>query len=89
MNDTELLKLAIKIYGEEKQELKAVEECSELITAICHKHIGRKNNIAEEIADVSVMLEQLKIINKCGDEVEKIRKDKLDRLYSRIFEKCL
>lgn len=89
MKEVDILELAIKTYGEEKQELKAIEECSELITAICHKHIGRKNNIAEEIADVSIMLEQLKIINNCGDEVEKIRKEKLDRLYDRIFEKCL
>lgn len=89
MNDTELLKLAIKIYGEEKQELKAVEECSELITAISHKHFNREHNIAEEIADVEIMLEQLKIINNCDGEVEEIRQQKLDRLYEKVFNTCL
>ena len=62
---------------------------SELIQAINHKHRGREHNIAEEIADVQIMLDQLKIINSCNDEVEEIRKSKIDRLYDRAFDMCM
>ena len=89
MTEGEILNAAIRTFGEEAQERQAIEECSELIEAICHKHRGRKHNIAEEIADVEIMLEQLKIINNCGDKVAKIRKSKIDRLYQRVFDMCM
>ena len=80
-----IFKSAIKTYGEEKQELQAIEELAELITAISHKHRGREHNIAEEIADVEIMLEQLKIINNCDAEVENVRKYKIKRLYENYL----
>lgn len=89
MNETQILKEAIKTFGERKQEEMAVEECSELITAISHKHRGREHNIVEEIADVEIMLEQLKIINNCHYQVAMIRKRKIERLSDRIIEKTL
>ena len=89
MSDIEILQMAIRVYGKLAQEKVAIEECSELIQAICHKHRGRQHNIAEEIADVEIMLEQLKIINDCRDTVEEIKKEKIDRLYDRIFDDCL
>ena len=85
MGEFEILFMAIRSYGEEAQERQAIEECSELIQAICHKHRGRQHNIAEEIADVEIMLEQLKIINNCSKEVKDIRREKVVRLYSRIM----
>lgn len=89
MTESEILTTAIKTYGEQAQERQAIEECSELIEAICHKHRGRPHNIPEEIADVEIMLEQLKIINNCDDEVKKIRKFKIERLYQNVFDMCL
>ena len=89
MNEPQILKEAIKTFGERKQEEMAVEECSELITAISHKHRGRDHNIIEEIADVEIMLEQLKIINNCHYQVAMIRKRKIERLSDRIIEKTL
>lgn len=89
MSDIEILQTAVKVYGEFAQEQVAIEECSELIQAICHKHRGRQHNIAEEIADVEIMLEQLKIINDCRDTVVEIKKEKIDRLYGRLFDECL
>ncbi len=86
MSDYEILKLAIRTFGEEAQENVAIEECSELIQAICHKHRGRLHNIAEEIADVEIMIMQLKLINRCGGDVARIRQHKLDRLKNRLFE---
>lgn len=89
MTEIEILTAAIQVYGAAAQEEIAIEECSELIQAITHKHRGRQHNIAEEIADVEIMLEQLKIINRCSLEVEKIRKEKVDRLFNRVFDDCL
>lgn len=89
MTEFEILNLAIKTYGEHAQEDVAKEECAELITAISHKHRGRPHNIAEEIADVEVVLEQLKIINNCHREVEAIKKGKIERLFNEIFKKYL
>ena len=80
----EIIKRAIAYYGDEHQERICVEECSELIKAICKKHRGEAHNIPEEIADVEIMLEQLKIINCCRADVEKIRVKKLLRLAERM-----
>lgn len=88
MSDKEIFKKAIAIYGEQAQENQTIEECAELIQAINHKHRGREHNIPEEIADVEIMLEQLKIINNCADEVGEIRRQKINRLYQRICKEC-
>lgn len=88
MSELEILLTAILTYGEKAQEGVAIEECSELIQAISHKHRGRQHNIAEEIADVEIMLEQLKIINNCRDEVAEIHKRKIERLYHSIYDMC-
>lgn len=89
MTEFEIMQHAISVFGAEMQEQVAAEECAELIQAISHKHRGRPHNIAEEIADVEIMIEQLKIINGCSAEVEEIRKAKIERLYDRIFEQCM
>ena len=89
MTEPQILKAAIKTFGERNQEEMAVEECAELIQAINHKHRGREHNIAEEIADVEIMLEQLKIINNCAEEVAAIHKEKVERLFNRVFDQCL
>lgn len=89
MTDREIYMSAIGTYGAYNQERMATEECAELIQAINHKHRGRKDNIAEEIADVEIMLEQLKIINRCEDEVEEIKKKKTVRLFERVFDDCI
>lgn len=86
MTVKEILKKAIQTYGEEAQEKVAIEECSELIQAICHKHRGREHNIAEEIADVKIMLEQLELINDCSKQVNDIFAVKLLRLEKRLRE---
>ena len=80
----EILKRAIEFYGAEHQENMCIEECAELIQTINKKHRGEVHNIPEEIADVEIMLEQLKIINCCRADVEKIRVKKLLRLAERM-----
>ena len=84
MTEYEIYVDAIKKYGEKAQEEVAIEEMAELIQAISHKHRGREHNIAEEIADVEIMLEQLKIINGCRNKVLLIKAAKVLRLEERL-----
>lgn len=88
-----LYELAIRVYGEKQLDM-LVEECAELIQAIQKRKRGFNNvdNVAEEIADVEIMLEQCKIL--LGNErlVLSKKQDKLKRLqglvsYEEDFEK--
>lgn len=88
MTENEILTYTIRIFGERLQEDLAIEEFAELTQALIHKRRGRENNIAEEIADCEIMLEQLKIINGCHLEVKAIRKQKIERLVHRLQEIC-
>ena len=85
MANEDILRIAIKKYGIPSQERQTVEECSELILAISHKQRGREHNLIEEIADIEIMLEQLKIINDCHDNVEAVKQLKIKRLFRRVF----
>lgn len=89
MSEFEILTAAIRTFGDKAQEGVAIEECSELIQAISHKHRGREHNIPEEIADVEIMLEQLKIINNCREETAKIHEQKIKRLYQNIYDNLI
>jgi NTP pyrophosphatase (non-canonical NTP hydrolase) len=89
MTEKEIFETAIKVYGVFNQENMAIEECAELIQAINKKHRGKQHNIPEEIADVEIMLEQLKIANDCHGEVETIRKEKVERLFNNLINECI
>ena len=80
----QILGRVIETFGAEAQENLCIEECAELIQAINKKHRGKPHNIPEEIADVEIMLEQLKIINCCRDAVNTIKTEKLMRLSERL-----
>jgi hypothetical protein len=41
VTEYEILTTAIRTFGDDAQERQAIEECSELIQAICHKQRGR------------------------------------------------
>ena len=81
----------INTYGTKPQQDIAIEEMSELQKAILkHRRYGSKETeqaIIDEIADVSIMLEQLKIIYSCSKEVEERIDYKIDRQIKRIKEK--
>ena len=65
----EILKAAIRLYGEPAQIDVAIEEMSELTKALCKVKRARdtagiteaSSNVVEEIADVQIMLDQLRI----------------------------
>lgn len=85
MNETELFKQAIAKYGKEAQLKTVIEEMAELTQAICKSFRGKNNldNLIEEIADVEIMLAQLKIIYEIDEsKVETWKGLKLFRLYT-------
>ena len=88
MNKTELYKLAIETYGEEAQINQGIEDMVELIQSVNKFRrkpvIENLENIAEEIVDVEIMLEQYKIIYAANPIVEKLKNQKLQRLASRL-----
>lgn len=80
----------IKRYGYKMQTMVAIEEMSELTKELVKFMRGEANTdaIAEEIADVEIMLRQMKIIYDIKDEdVEKLMVIKLERLKERMEEK--
>ena len=84
-----ILSQAIEKYGVENQIDMAIEEMSELIDVLCKHRRGRARveEIAEEVADVTIMTEQLRmIINDLSatNTVDEKIKFKLDRLERRI-----
>lgn len=88
MNFDKKLKI-IEHYGENHQRFKAAEELSELQTLILQdaNKNGKvpKSRIIEEIADVYVMLSQLKTIYQIdGRDIEPIISYKLDRTLNEI-----
>ncbi len=89
MDEKELYKKVIALFGTSSQTKIAVEEMAELIAELCRtKRADRDislNHIAEEIADVEIMLAQLKIIFSIEEKVAEWKSKKLDRL-NKIFE---
>lgn len=71
----------IKKFGKEAQMIVAIEECSELQKAITKLLRGYDNitALSEEIADVEIMIEQLKIMFKNKKQVDEFIKFKLQR----------
>lgn len=77
-------------YGTLNQKLIAIEEMAELQKAIV-KHIRQEseeniNSVIEEIADVQVMLEQLKMIFSCKSKTDEIMDAKIDRQIKRVMD---
>lgn len=91
MNRTEIMRQAIRTYGADAQEKMLLEEMSELQKEICKHWRGRDNTraIAEEIADVEIMLDQMKMIFGNESLVTIFREQKLLRLRDRITDACV
>ena len=82
----ETMRRAIRTYGEDAQKAVAIEEMAELQKEICKdlRGGGHPDHIAEEIADVEIMLEQLKIMYECQTDVQQWIYRKLQRLKERM-----
>jgi len=77
-----ILRAAIERYGRGTQRDKAIEELSELIRALAR--CDDSENVAEEMADVRIMLDQLEIIFGNGQKVARYEVMKLRRLDQRV-----
>jgi len=86
MSKPDVLERAVDTFGTVSQMIVSIEEMSELQKELC-KHLRGSDNkdaIAEEIADVEIMLDQLKLIFNCRYQVIDWRTKKLSRLEDRI-----
>lgn len=83
MNTNQLMKNAINKHGETLQTFVAMEEMAEL-TKELSKHMRGANNhdeVLEEVADVYIMLEQIKIMHNIpNSELHGMIAQKLYRL---------
>ena len=81
MDREAVLRKAIDTYGEESQEKMMREEMSELTKELCKCFRGEKDtgHILEEIADVQIMLDQMKMIFGDTSEMEKVKLERLER----------
>ena len=92
MTRVEKYGLILGALGAERQIDICIEECAELIKALCkykRKGAGDKEtieNLRDEIADVLNMANQMEYIFGV-DEIEKIVDAKLDRAISRYVKK--
>lgn len=90
MNDIEyrsILCKAICTYGKEAQTLMFFEEVAELEKELCKNARGKQNRdeILEEVADVEIMLEQIKIMHALNvGAIERVKAQKVQRLNERL-----
>ena len=77
-----ICRAAIEKYGRGPQRDKAIEELSELIRALAR--CDDADNIAEEMADVRIMLDQLELIFDNREAVKIWQLRKLRRLDQRL-----
>lgn len=89
-NEITLFKEASRVWGDEMQTMVLFEEIGELMQAVSkHKRNPRHPthiNLLQEIADVEIMLDQLKLRLDAVSMVAAIRKQKINRLEIRLNE---
>lgn len=86
IDESAVLQRALDTYGSLPQIVMVFEEMSELQKELCKYLRGRGSfeHIAEEIADVEIMLEQMKMLFCCADDVRDWRRRKVERLKARL-----
>lgn len=85
MNE-DLYQLVMDRWGSDAQLTVVIEELSELAKEVCKmkRGIGRVDHLAEEVADVEIMCEQLRYIFTIDEEVDAWKESKLKRLADRL-----
>lgn len=87
ISQKEQLQKIIDHYGHRSQKEMLFEEFAELQKEVCKELRGKgdKQHIAEELADVYIMLQQMQLIYGITDEkIEQIVQDKIERTLDRI-----
>lgn len=85
----EAIKSIADHFGYESQSRQLIEEMAELTQAINHlwrydNDLKRRNAVYEELADVEIMIEQIKHLLSCHEEVEAFKSYKVRRQLDRI-----
>ena len=77
---------ALIAFGDKKQMIVAVEELSECQKEICKILRGNEDfsHLAEEIADATIMLEQIRIMFGINDQVCRFMDEKVKRLDDKL-----
>lgn len=87
-DEKDILQDAIDTFGG-KQEIVAMEECSELIQAITKNirknSVENRRHIIEEVADVIIMCEQLLMMFDSENGIEQWKYAKVKRLKDKIL----
>lgn len=78
---------AIEIWGKQSQLIICMEEMAELTKELSKNLRGQDNDlaIAEEVADVEIMLEQVKLMFDIHKDVGRVKNEKLLRLEQRML----
>lgn len=81
-----LFEKALAHYGPEAQIKMLYEEMAELQLAVCKNGRGADNldNLAEELADVGIMLDQMRLLFDVEERSRDIRVEKVARLAERM-----
>ena len=87
--EQDIFRSAIDTYGSVMQITVVFEEMSELQKELCKylRGSGSQENIAEEIADVEIMMEQMKMLFNWETSVLQVREKKVKRLKERMEQK--
>lgn len=87
MNKLDLYRKAIESWGIEAQVFMVMEETGEMLNALAKANRGRstKEEIITELADVSIMMEQMAVYFGWS-EFEEEKKRKLERLEKRLVK---
>jgi len=89
MKNKDIYNQVISKLGTISQMDMCIEECAELIQAI--NKVKRNNceanklNLLEEIADVEIMIEQMRIMVNQDKIIDKIKKEKINRLHKSLM----
>lgn len=88
-----ILKKNIEHYGQENQLRQFQEELAEAIVAVSHylrnNSAENKHNLLEEIADITIMLNQIHCFILSKDDLEtmiQIQEQKIQRLQQRLLQ---
>ena len=81
-----LLDDAVALWGIEAQMDMLVEECAELIVAVNHFKRNRitQDQLISELADVEIMLDQMRIIFNENGDIDSAKEGKLERLQETV-----
>lgn len=79
-----LYEKAVEKYGEETRVDLLIEEMAELTQALCKYKRGLKHNIEEEIADVEIMINQVKTMINVIDPCK--MKDWIEHKHIKLYK---